>query len=229
MEDAPPKGRISLENHVPVLRWKALTPFYDCVLTLSGLGVSFKRKITSRSLGSLVPNTIVDIGSGTGTHLRILRTLYPHAHISGVDPDHALVHALNTNPSFQKLSITLHADSATTLPFASNSIDVCFSTLTFHHLTTHDKHGALREAFRVLKPGGIFVLTDWGKTRIPFLKWLLIFEEKTLLEDHLAGRIPSFAHDAGFLKDIEVRVKPSGIWMWRFIKPLVHTTDTRTP
>ncbi len=50
--------------------------------------------------------------------------------------------------------------SATALPLGDEAVDLVVSNYCFHHLTTDEKHLALAEAHRVLKPGGRFVFGD---------------------------------------------------------------------
>jgi SAM-dependent methyltransferase len=46
---------------------------------------------------------------------------------------------------------------ATALPYKNNEFDTIFSTQVFEHV--YDHHGMIKEAYRVLKPGGHIVLT----------------------------------------------------------------------
>lgn len=48
-----------------------------------------------------------------------------------------------------------------TLPFESNSFDIVFSKETLNEVA--DKFGIIKEVYRVLKPDGWFLLSDWMK------------------------------------------------------------------
>jgi hypothetical protein len=50
---------------------------------------------------------------------------------------------------------------------------VVTSTLIFHHLSTMAKRAALAEVHRVVRPGGRFLLADFGKPRSA-LQWALL-------------------------------------------------------
>jgi ubiquinone/menaquinone biosynthesis C-methylase UbiE len=49
------------------------------------------------------------------------------------------------------------------VPIEDKSTDVVFSSMVFHHLPSQVKQGAFREAQRILKPGGLFLLCDFSK------------------------------------------------------------------
>ncbi len=110
------------------------------------------------------PNTLLDVGCGTGKLLRKARTLYPSAQLIGIDPAEGMV----TIARSQLPAATIYLGSAESLPLADSSVDVVFSSLSFHHWS--DQRGALREIHRVLRPGGCFCLAD---IRMPV--WLAKF------------------------------------------------------
>ncbi len=56
--------------------------------------------------------------------------------------------------------VTIEAADLTALPFADESFDGAVSTNVYDHLGRH-KEQALREMFRVLKPGGRFLMAVW--------------------------------------------------------------------
>ena len=209
----------SSDEHIPVLGFAKITKYYDVILYISGLGKRFKQKISTLPSLKNPPEVVVDLGCGTGTQLRILHTLYPKATTIGIDPDSAVLQDLKTDLKAQNIPLTLINASATETTLQTNSVSICYSTLTFHHLTSEEKVQAFREVYRILKPGGTFLLTDWGKLWFTPFRYLLIFEDQERLEDHINDRIPSFAHNAGFTLLKTTKVKPTGIWAWEFKKP----------
>lgn len=206
-------------NYIPVLGFEHLSEYYDIIMSLSGLGIRFKRKISKLVSSSQTASHIVDIGCGTGTQLIALCETYPDADIVGIDIDASLLKKAKERITTWGKKATLSLASATQTRMKSNSIDLCFSTLVFHHLTHEQKIAAFSEAFRILKPGGTFLLTDWGKLWFTPFRWLLIFEDQTRLEDHIQGKIPQFAQDAGFVIIKSTKVKPTGIYSWELKKP----------
>jgi ubiquinone/menaquinone biosynthesis C-methylase UbiE len=106
------------------------------------------------------PGSILDIGCGTGRLLRKAATRWPSAQLSGVDPSQGMVkEAQRLTPNVQ-----FYVGPAESLPLLDRSVDLVFSTMSFHHW--QDQLQGVREAKRVLKTGGVFVLVDvfvpWG-------------------------------------------------------------------
>ena len=98
--------------------------------------------------------TILDVGCGTGRLLRATAGHWPQARLVGVDPAAGMVRvARQLTPA-----ATLVVAPAQDLPLPDASVDLAFSTLSFHHGA--DQAAGVREVARVLRPGGWFVLLD---------------------------------------------------------------------
>jgi len=74
--------------------------------------------------------------------------------------------------------------------------------LLFHHLIRNDKGRTMREAWRVLRPGGELHIADWGKPqngvmRAAFLLVQLLDGFETT-RDNVNGLLPEFFLEAGF-------------------------------
>jgi ubiquinone/menaquinone biosynthesis C-methylase UbiE len=102
----------------------------------------------------LPPESILDIGCGTGRLLRKAAVRWPTARLTGVDPAEGMVkEARRLTPQAR-----FHVSMAESLPLPDGSVDLVFSTLSFHHW--QDQLQGVRQVARVLRPGGVFVLVD---------------------------------------------------------------------
>jgi len=145
----------------PGLAFHALTPLYDMLNAALGFGRPFMRRVQA-ALALRGHEAVLDIGSGTGTLLAALAARHPAAHLAGLDADGRMLARARTKLDAAPRVLLLQA-YAQALPFRSAAFDVVVSTLIFHHLPTPVKRMALAEVRRVLKPGGRFLLADFGK------------------------------------------------------------------
>jgi len=113
---------------------------HEAVLTLAANGAE--------------PETILDVGCGTGRLLRAAGARWPHASLIGVDAAEGMVEvARSLTPG-----ATFNVAMAEALPLPDASIDLALSTTSFHHWG--DQAAGIREVARVLRPGGRFFLAD---------------------------------------------------------------------
>lgn len=105
------------------------------------------------------PATVLDIGCGTGRLLRAAALHWPDARYLGVDPAQGMVDVA------QRLTpgATISRGVAESLPLPDASVELVFSTMSSHHW--HDPASGMREIARVLRPGGHFILVDFGLPR----------------------------------------------------------------
>jgi len=102
---------------------------------------------------------ILDVGCGTGRFLDQLRQALPSGQLYGLD----------LSPYYLKRAaellgegtpVSLIADNAESMPFADGLFDAVTSVFLFHELPSDVRRQVMREAWRVLTPGGSFVVCD---------------------------------------------------------------------
>ena len=109
---------------------------------------------------SIKPQTIIDLGSGTGLLSNKTAEIFPNANLICVD---FAQQSLLKNS--QKLKVCANAYE---LPFASNSGDFMVSNLMMQWCP--DLKALFNECFRVLKPEGLILFTTFGPDTLKELK-----------------------------------------------------------
>ena len=123
-----------------------------------------QRRILSLARDQTSPGVIMDVGCGTGRLLRKAKQQYPHARLVGVDAAEKMIQqAAMLLPEAE-----FHVAMAEALPLPDASVDLAFSTLSFHHWA--DQAKGISEIARVLRPQGRFLLAD-----IVIPRWLSLF------------------------------------------------------
>ncbi|HEX7324983.1 MAG TPA: class I SAM-dependent methyltransferase [Rhodanobacteraceae bacterium] len=102
----------------------------------------------------LGPQCIVDVGCGTGRLLRAAAARWPEARLIGVDPAvHMVERARQLLPA-----ATFEVAMAEHLPLPDAAADWILGSISFHHWADQPK--GVREAVRVLRPGGLLCFAD---------------------------------------------------------------------
>lgn len=116
-------------------------------------GIATTRHLLSRA--QLDPCRILDMGAGNGQSVELLRELG----FDAVGIDLLPVHPdFQTNAAQQFLSEVLLQGDFLRCPFADQSFDAILSECAFY--VSGNPEAALREAARLLKPGGMLLLAD---------------------------------------------------------------------
>lgn len=150
----------SKRSYLPAAGRDWLLPLYDPFVKL--LGIDSERKALIDQ-AELQPNhRVLDIGCGTGTMIVQIKRLYPDVEITGLDPDPKALRRAKRKKERRNIAIQLDRGFSDDLPYPDGHFDRVFSSFMFHHLERDEKEKTLREAWRVLKPGGSLHLLDFG-------------------------------------------------------------------
>ena len=105
------------------------------------------------------PETIVDIGCGTGKGIRGLQRQYPGAQVYATDIAFQMLLQARSRYRLLTKKRLITADMER-LPFASASFDLVFSSLALQW--SNDLRATLTEFARIAKPGALLLFTSFG-------------------------------------------------------------------
>jgi SAM-dependent methyltransferase len=139
-------------------RRNPLEKIYDIVTALS---MTIGRGPAARAVAAvaaLAPaDRLVDVGCGPGTAVR--EAVRRGAHATGVDPSPEMLRLARSISRLQRLAdVTWLEGRAENLPLPEGAATVVWSLSSVHHWS--DRSAGLREAHRVLEPGGRIVIAD---------------------------------------------------------------------
>lgn len=131
--------------------------FFAEVWFLGQRGRIFDRLVAQS--GARPGDRVLDVGCGTGYFARrIAPVVDPDGGaVVGIDPSQPMLdYASRRAPA----NCAFRAAGAEELPFDDASFDLVVSSLAFHHFPVDRRADAVREMFRVLRPGGRLFIAD---------------------------------------------------------------------
>lgn len=182
----------------PALRFRRLTALYDPLLRWTMRETTFKEQLVRQA--AIAPGQrVLDLGSGTGTLVLLVKRSCPEAEVVGLDGDEAVLALAREKAARSRVKVAFDRGLSFDLPYADASFDRVLSSLLFHHL----KERTLREALRVLRPEGEIHVADWGPAPNPLLRaaFLLVqlLDGFDRTKDNVAGLLPELFLAAGFV------------------------------
>jgi ubiquinone/menaquinone biosynthesis C-methylase UbiE len=139
---------------------------YDLLVTLLTLGR--ERRFRERLLEPArleSGESVLDIGCGTGTlAIAAKRRVEPSGVVRGIDASPEMIARAQRKADKAGADIAFEIAPAQLLPFPDAQFDVVLSTVMLHHLSRSGREQAVREARRVLKPGGRLLAVDFVRS-----------------------------------------------------------------
>ncbi|MEM1643505.1 MAG: class I SAM-dependent methyltransferase [Desulfurococcaceae archaeon] len=127
----------------------------------------------------------LDAGCGPGHNAVLLLSEYPKARGVLIDLSRAMVERAQSSIELAGLKhrALLIVSDVRSLPLRSESIELCLYIAVIHHLPERAwRINALREAWRVLKDGGVVLVTSWSIVQRSFVKCIIMNFFKKLIK-----------------------------------------------
>lgn len=195
-------------GYMPAIGFDFLLPFYDPLCWLLRAD-RFKRRLVDESqIGRA--QRVLDLGCGTATLTLMIQRAHPDAEVVGLDGDPKVLAIARRKVARAGAAIALDEGMAYALPYPDASFDRVLSSLVLHHLSHDDKLRTLREARRVLRPGGELHVADFGAEHAHGHgghghRGLLarLVHRHDILKDNLEGKLPQLMLEAGLVDAAE--------------------------
>lgn len=138
---------------------------YDAAASLQA---DVRGELLSRlSLLKIPPQTVLDLGCGTGAGARAIKQRFRRAQVTAADLSPPMLDVARRHSRFWRPIRCVEAD-ARRLPFEPASFDLVFTNLMLQWVQPLDP--ALAEIRRVLKPGGLLLASSFGPLTLQELR-----------------------------------------------------------
>src|SRR4030066_930986 len=152
-------------------------PRYGPLNPVLSLGFDFRwRKRVAKETGNIECHRILDVCTGTGDMaMELSRYWKGKALVEGLDFSRELLEIGRRKVKKYDLQkkITFREGNAENLPYKDSEFDVV--TITFGLRNIHDRLKALKEFYRVTKPGGCFICLEFSQPTNPIFARLYSF------------------------------------------------------
>lgn len=189
-------------GEVPVTRGSTLdwlAPYYDWVCRTAGIDRKFHAR-TIRHAKLQRGERVLDIGCGTGVLTRLAAdAVGPDGAVLGVDPAPDMIRLARIAGRDARSDARFELAAIEHIPAAPETFDAVLLSFVIHCLPSDLKRTGLKEAWRVLRPGGRLVMVDLDRPANAAVRVLLSpFRASEFFGDHLKGFIPERLRGAGF-------------------------------
>jgi ubiquinone/menaquinone biosynthesis C-methylase UbiE len=160
---------------------------------------------------SMARGAVVEIGVGSGLNLPLYGPGVEY--VTGVELSEEMLAIACRRVTERRIDrVELHHGDAQALDLPPESADTVLSTFTF--CTIPDPLAASREAYRVLRPGGVFVLAEHGRSTHAVGRTVMRVIEPLCIRvsaDHITRDPVPYLTSAGFTITEVQRGGPGGI------------------
>lgn len=158
----------------------------------AAIQMSYEGPLLRKLGGPIQGGTVLEVGCGRGTGIKVIFRHFGPAHVFGIDIDPLQIERASRRVAIRyKHRVTLLQADAERLPFEENSFDAVFDFGALHHVPNWQM--SIAEIRRVLKQGGTFFFEEI--TRAALERWIY----RKLFEHPASNRFS----EADFLAELE--------------------------
>ena len=135
---------------------------------------------------------ILDMATGTGAVACIIKKYIPNASVIGIDLSNTMLSIAKAKAQRQNYEMSFLLENIERTNFKNSQFDAITLSFGLHELPLEHRKNIFKEAHRLLKKGGRFIIMDFNNPRNILLRWLLYFHiflaekyAKSLLEQDL--------------------------------------------
>lgn len=144
------------------------------------------------------PQKILDLGCGTGSMTLKLKQAFPQAEVFGLDLSPYMLVMADYKAQQTGLEIRWLHGKAEKTQFRDEEFDLVTACLLFHETPPTITTDILAEAFRILKPGGQFLMLDGNQVTLHQVQWLTEIFEEPYIKAFAAGDMDRWLNGVGF-------------------------------
>ncbi len=144
------------------------------------------------------PQKILDLGCGTGSTTIMLKQAFPNADVIGLDLSPQMLVMSQYKAQQAGLDIEWVHGIAEATEFADGEFDIVTASLLFHETPSSISQAVLKEAYRLLNPGGQVIILDGHQKILRNTTWLTDIFEEPYIKEYAAGSVDAWLGQAGF-------------------------------
>lgn len=200
------KGRKSVAQYDSAEGYDLYAPYYEKDHAYLD---SFERSELFELMGDVQGLEVLDVGCGTGRMVENLKKF--GAKVTGVDVSEKMLAIAKKRFSTSEFVLGDIED----LPFEDESFDMVVATFVIVHLAALQR--AFDEVYRVLKPGGVFLLSNINQRKAPKLK---VEKEEILIRSyyHRPEAVSKALEESFFAIEADGFVQQDGVWINQLVK-----------